>query len=477
MLFMPVDLFKPHVQGQQQAIKDNWNDLFNAEKLRQDYVTTDKAEATQGGDIFATNQRNQFLGNQSGRLDQLGAARQPGQVAVAGLNSAAQQAQADAAYNMGLPQKNAQTWAQTTDTGLNQAQQDAQVKQAGIDWLGGDNRAQTLGVNRAQNVFDQPRIDALRNQGALQTIPAQTAYDVEKARQGTQGLAGSGAAQAAGNTLELGTAQLAQRAQFLQQYAPQMAGLLSFRGDSSTPENALALQQHTDSANQWFRTNGLLESNQQVVFPPGQEPVINTYNADGSILSTAPAVQQFDRMAEFKPAVTVGPGGRVAPVRAPAGKQPVVNPLAGARPSGPLPTGTQYRAGGAQGTTPGAAQPQTATTPNPSAPAEAPLTEDHVKQAKSALDALSAQKLQLFQQYPGLQHAAHGFNRLDMPFEGGGEAEVPNEAVIALAKLDSRINTAKQQHDQLRQRWGVVQRASQEAADNKAAEDLLRNLK
>ncbi|RQH06620.1 hypothetical protein [Paraburkholderia dinghuensis] len=499
MLFMPVDLFKPWVQGQQQAVKDNWDDLFNSEKLRQDYVKTNEAEGTEGSDIFATNARNQYLGDTANRQDVLGAAAQPGKLATTQLTSDTQQAAAQSLQDQGYPAQygstmGARAMSNLAMTGLGTTEQNAAISAL-------TPQAQNLGTMAGQDIINTAKY---KNQaGAFQLAQ-------QPVMQQAQAAVNTGNAQlipqrvqleSATNADQLANAQSLRRAQLLQQNATQVANLMSFRGDSSTPDNALALQQHTDSTNAWLRGQGLLDANQQVVYPPGQEPVINTYNPNGSILSTVPAVPTFDRWAAYtSPAASASTrtGSRGAKTTA-----PVANPLVGGgdgggiiggagggmggsaggpaprAPGTSLPTGSDWRRGQQQpGTTPNPLAPpgSPGTTNQPGTPS-VPVTQDQVDQARTALDTLNRRKLVLFQQYPGLQNASLGFHRLDMPFEGGGEADVPAPAIKALAKLDSDITAAKQGYDLMRQRFGMAEQARQAAADNQAAEDILRNLK
>jgi hypothetical protein len=485
MLFMPVDLFKPYIQGEQQAVKDNWTDLFNSEKLRQDRVTTNTAEGTEGSNIFASNARSQYLGNQANRTDALAAAAQPGQLAQTGLGSDSTQALVGNLRDQDYVGQFGNVGADRTMLGLQRGQLSNDIQRGTLDYL--SPKAPQLGTLSGQNIVNnaqlnagnsafqlaqqpaQQQVQALRTQGQLQTAPLQTAYTTAQLTEGAQGMAGSGAAQAAGNAIALSNDQAYQRAQVLQQSAPQIADLMSFRGDSSTPENALALQQHTDSTNNWLRGQGLIAANQQVIYPPGAQPVINTYNADGSILSTVPAVQSFDLMAAHAPQTpTYMVNGRATTPRAPAAaKTPAVNPLVGGgRPGTALPTGTDYRRTGAS------AEPGPATTAIPTTP----ITEDQFNQSKSALDALTAQKLALLHKYPSLLTPSAGRSgRIDMPFEGGNDA--PSVAVKALEQLETSIGAAQKNHDAMRTRWNAVQQAQQAANEQKAVADLLGSLK
>jgi hypothetical protein len=490
MLFMPVDLFKPYVQGEQQAVKDNWTDLFNSEKLRQNYVQTDTAEGTEGSNIFSTNARNQYLGDQANRTDALAAAAQPGQLAQTGLTSDATRSLVGSLRDQDYVGQFGTTGADRAMLGLQRGQLSNDIQRGTLDYLAptapqlatwtGQNivsNAQLNAGNTAFQLAQQParqQVQELRTQGQLKTLPLETAYATTRLQEGAQALAGSGAAQATGNAVALANDQAYQRSQVLQQNAPQIANLMSFRGDSSTPENAFALQQHTDATNSWLRGQGLIAANQEVIYPPGAQPVINTYNADGSIMSTVPAVQSFDLMAAHAPPTPtyLGPNGRVTTPRAQAAaKQPAANPLVGGavpRAAGaPLPTGTDYRRGAVA---PDAASVATAS-PAVAAP---PITEDQVNASKSALDALTAKKLALLHRYPDLLNPSSG--RIDMPFEGAA-SDTPAIAIKALEQLETSMRAARQSHDAMRARWSTVQQAQRASDQQKAVTDLLESLK
>lgn len=121
------------VDGLRQAREDNWDDAQQEQNLRIRNALADKSEATLGSDISRINAQNSYLTNEYGRNDamnagtfdsrlaninatnwlgadksnrenQLGAALFPGQLATNNYTSYAQQAQAQANLQAGVPQ-------------------------------------------------------------------------------------------------------------------------------------------------------------------------------------------------------------------------------------------------------------------------------------------------------------------------------------------------------------------------------------
>lgn len=121
------------VDGLRQAREDNWDDAQQEQNLRIRNALADKSEATLGSDISRINAQNSYLTNEYGRNDamnagtfdsrlaninatnwlgadksnrenQLGAASFPGELAEKSYNSFAQQAQAQANLQAGVPQ-------------------------------------------------------------------------------------------------------------------------------------------------------------------------------------------------------------------------------------------------------------------------------------------------------------------------------------------------------------------------------------
>ena len=55
--FLPVDLFTPYVEGQRKAVKDNWDDLFNYEKVVNDRLQNQYSAGTIDARIADTNNK------------------------------------------------------------------------------------------------------------------------------------------------------------------------------------------------------------------------------------------------------------------------------------------------------------------------------------------------------------------------------------------------------------------------------------
>jgi hypothetical protein len=93
MLFFPGDPFGSYQKGKDAAIKNNWDDLFNQEKLRQDFQKTDLLEQTTPGQISATNAGNAYRTGHFNMAGEIENAAYPGVLA---------RTKADSAYGIAL---------------------------------------------------------------------------------------------------------------------------------------------------------------------------------------------------------------------------------------------------------------------------------------------------------------------------------------------------------------------------------------
>jgi hypothetical protein len=169
MFFIPFDMFKPYIQGRDDAIDRNWKDLFNSEKLRQDFVQTDTAEATMPQNIYATNQRNQYGGDQAGRKNELETIGHAADVASAGLNRDATTNLVGDLRGNDYINKYGSTMAGQMDTGLNRTQLGTDIQRAAINQLA--PRADFLGRNTATNVLAKSLLGANDSRFALEQQP------------------------------------------------------------------------------------------------------------------------------------------------------------------------------------------------------------------------------------------------------------------------------------------------------------------
>jgi hypothetical protein len=103
MIFLPVDLFSPYIQGRENAIDRNWNDLNQANKVEEGWQSND---ARQLNNWFAQDTYGDRLSssNASGRIDQNKALGTDlnAQLAVAGQPGAMAQVQSLSGYQQAL---------------------------------------------------------------------------------------------------------------------------------------------------------------------------------------------------------------------------------------------------------------------------------------------------------------------------------------------------------------------------------------
>lgn len=172
MLFFPVDVFTPYIQGREYAIDRNWNDLNQYNTVTQGRLKSERdalgnlfAQTTFGDQVSKVNSGARLSQNQAAASDmQLGldTASYGGRLSLAGAQGATQEAQAAAILN-NLPQYAGAIDSRTqSDLGLFNARTSAQNQYG----------APVVRAN-AQNNYDNARLTGQQIAAQSQLLPAQ----------------------------------------------------------------------------------------------------------------------------------------------------------------------------------------------------------------------------------------------------------------------------------------------------------------